>query len=172
MRNTPNCLLMVGLLTCCGQPRRDDGSALSNNAPRLSCARPDSLERAALWYSDAIIGVRGMTEGGTRVAVYPEGPAWRLMIEPVFSENPSTGDTATGWPYGADPETLQIVWREAARGAGAVFPRDTGSSAGWVREQVDSIVLSIRCDTLVLAPWGERRHGQPLLLDRRLDPAY
>jgi hypothetical protein len=129
------------------------------------------MEAGALWYSDAIYGVRRMTDGGTRVAVYPEDGAWRLMLEPVLSEDPHH-DTVTGWPSGADPETLQIVWRDALAAKGIVFPRDTVSGGGWTRERIDSIRFHIRCDTLVLEPWGERRQGRALLLDRRLDPAY
>jgi len=175
MPSSPVRWFLLGVVVSCGEPQRETAagstSARTPAAPRLSCAEADSLEAGALWYSDAIYGMRGIAEGGTRVAVYPEPAAWRLVLEPIGSDVPDA-DTATGWPYGADPETLWIVWRDAVAGKGVVFPRDTVSSGGWLRERVDSIAFTIRCDTLVLAPWGARRRGAPLLLNRRMGPAF
>lgn len=162
MQSQPPCLFLLAVVVACGKAER-------GAAPRLGCARVDSVEAGALWYSDAAYGMAGRTEGGTRVAVYPETAGWRLMLEPVGSDVPNG---SMGWPYGADPETLQISWRDPLAGKGVVFPRDTTSAGGWVRERVDSIALSIRCDTLVLSPWGARRQGDAMRLIRRLDPAF
>jgi hypothetical protein len=163
---------LVALIGMCDsqtdQGTRSPGQLVVTEA--LPCLTMDSLSSDRLWYTDAIVGMRG-TSGGTRLTMSPRGNDWLASLEPIWSDFPEEPNDDI-WPRNAPSLTLsweesrdRVRFRRIDKPTGMDAngrPYDTVLAEPWP----DSMTATVRCDEVVLLRWDGGR-ADTLRLERR-----